>query len=306
MTAYANSPEAATDFFKGAKGAERIEYLMERTYPKDRFVSIPPQLDVLGEALDAATTGKPPTEASMSALTNTVDYLGKGRPPEIPEVMQDSVSEIMAHNIVSVNARLTNSMGEEFAFPSGQAEPIAQFSKENGIRVIAALSGDEGNVARIAQAQGRLHCGRFGGDRALPEQRSRGRQRARLDNSAQVYGILTGSVVEETLAVQAAKDGATAESQQQIADWTSQAIGTAVGYIPLEWDSVLETEMGIATDSGDGVRRDSDGSASAMPRSEILHRDSLGMLNSIAHEWSKEHPYQSANPVPVNPAPTST
>ncbi|GAA4944696.1 hypothetical protein GCM10023205_00350 [Yinghuangia aomiensis] len=299
MTAYANSPEAATEFFKGAKGAERIEYLMERTYPKDRFVNIPPQLDALGEALDAATTGKPPTEASMSALQNTVDYLGKGRPPEIPDVMQDSVTDIMAHNIVSVNARLTNSMGEEFVFPGGQAEPIARFGTENGIRVIAALSGDEENIARIAQAQdaytaaGLAAIGHYQNNEVVAV-------KEHLDNSAQVYGILTGSVVEETLAAQAAKDGATAESRQQIADWTSQAIGTAVGYIPLV-GPVLETEIGIATDSVMGSVGTPDGSASAMRRSEILHRGSLGMLNSIAHEWSKEHPYQSANPVLVNP-----
>lgn len=174
LVALKNNPQAATEFFStqtdahGAitrDGAAGLRYLL--TDRKLAAGPLEPQsnanahLAPLGDAIVAATTGRPTTQPMVDVVETVVTTLGtkgsSGALAASPELRFD-VTDMLARNPESLHLALTQESATKDLTAIPETAPTANIAREAMQRVLAELVAETGNIETLKQAEG-LYAG---------------------------------------------------------------------------------------------------------------------------------------------------
>jgi hypothetical protein len=266
VTALANSPGAAKDFFAVDPGRTggRLDYLLtDRTWRHDGPAGDEPGCsagtDALGRALDAATTGRPRDATSAAIMQAVVHHLGDDAETRAgvveetdlaPANMRDSLGHMLATYVGDVNAAFDPSLDrtadwDDPALP-GREPAHARFDRFELMRVLADTAKDPGAYAQVSDTQrvytalaldaaatdgNPLDPGTMGRD-ALVEDR-REAVGATAHRSAAVFGALDFGHNAALEQAGEARDRATNQQLEANGRAASFVVGQALGKVPV-------------------------------------------------------------------------
>ncbi|MDI2132479.1 hypothetical protein [Yinghuangia seranimata] len=265
LVGLSKSPEAATAFFSPrtqdlygdplakpetkADAQARLDYLLKARNivgpgnPAYGADEMRPHLDALGEALVAATTGegRPRTREMMDVLSNAVGAMGGTVPPYVPDVMKDSVSEMLAKNIASVHYGISRPGLPENPLYSNN-EPIAGFHTGELTRVISTLGDSPEHMGNLYKAESAFMVSGLDAITAhggMPQT-----QPDFVSSASQVFGVLDKSTTDAMRSAQQEHDETINSTVDTAKSWGESLGSKLVEGIP--WVGPAASEYVVA------------------------------------------------------------
>lgn len=232
LVTLSHNADAATDFFTGPKGKEHVtqvgfehsvvDPLNPVTADRERF-----HLDAFGDALVAATTGRPTTPAMAGVVENVMNTMGaKGAPSILGEsaALRSSVTRILANNSESLHLALTQESGTKDTNAIPHGSPTASIPRENMREVLADLAGDPANITMLKETEerySRAAMSLIAGDSPTPDIV---RVQSFAHDSGEAFGFLDAAVSKDVLDQAASDDKAEGEADKRYERWIGAGV----------------------------------------------------------------------------------
>ncbi|MFF7242372.1 hypothetical protein ACFZBU_00560 [Embleya sp. NPDC008237] len=257
MKALANNPDAASSFF-ATGGDERMRYLLTERDPAADSIARDESgkpwrssVTATGDALVAATGGRPVTEEMAKVFASSVHVLGEHVPPKslAPE-LEAGVVEMVGNNIQSVHATMSNPTDRrqpihDPLFP-GAPDYLAPVDRSDLARVISEIARNPGSMAELVEKESAF-TGL--GLRAIAEQHPPGvTAEGFLGDSAKVFGLFDAATAHNISIDQITGDKA---ANDKFALYTKTAGSIFGGVVSLVGDNagdVIERGVNIGVE----------------------------------------------------------
>lgn len=293
MHALKNNPDAATSFF-ATGGDERMRYLLTERDPASDSVARTDSgglwrssVAATGDALVAATTGRPMTEEMAKVFASSMHVLGEHVPPKsIAPELAGGVTTVVGDNIPSVHSALNRIPGGEGLrhdpLSPGAPDFLAPIDRNDMARVLSEISKDPKALADIAARENAYTI--LGLHRIATEHPPGITAESFLSDSAKVLGVFDAGLAHNITEDQVSADD---KGNKDFALYTN-LIGSAEGALltVLPGGDVLERGWNAAIEWVI-AHHDTDTSAEAQRQVAQIFANGRDYTFRLADEWRK-------------------